>query len=188
MKPAPSTTGPARSGRNSAGIWKGVATYLQIVSDFVRKLPRRVISSCRQFVSVRCAVRRERGVLRSRIYCGFRSCRSPRGSIPRRWRMCWARGRFKRRPLEPFALAGHGSGRGAEINGKRQRDMVGGAAHRISAASNIVRIDSGKHSLIERRGMPVTSVTGQTSMGYLVTRSAKRIRAGPICRADQGES
>ena len=86
-----------RAAAQRAGIWKGVATYLQIVSDFVRnyrdgalELPP-MASSDAQFGGSQ--VYYARGFIP-----GFRSYRSPRGSIPRRLRMCWARGRCKLAP------------------------------------------------------------------------------------------
>jgi hypothetical protein len=71
------TTGPALFS-DDAGIWEGVATYLVIVSDYVRKysgsgldLPQFVIAAARFGGDE---------VYYADSFCGFRSCRNPPGS------------------------------------------------------------------------------------------------------------
>ena len=70
----------------SAGIWEGVATYLAIISDYVRTYRGTALSTYRTSCSM------QRGFVAPRFttnrdFCEFHSCRTPRGSMDPNWRM-----------------------------------------------------------------------------------------------------
>ncbi len=73
----------------SASIWKGMATYLVIVSDYVKSYRGSGLRSA----AVRRGFSADLGAMKSTTgedFCASRSCPNPPGSTDRNWQMCWA--------------------------------------------------------------------------------------------------
>ena len=77
-----------RSLASKAGIWEGVATYLRIVSDYVMSY-RKTGLDLPEFVQGTRQGSAASKFSSAGAFCGYRSCRSPPGSMDRNWRMCW---------------------------------------------------------------------------------------------------